>query len=92
MSAITFDDLDEAVEIANRTRFGLCAGVWTTSLSKAHRLAAEVEAGIVSINEYPVTFPQTPFGGFRESGIGREQGLEAVYSYCRVKNVNVNLL
>ncbi len=92
LSAIAFEDLDEAVEIANETRFGLCAGVWTTNLAKAHRLAAEIEAGIVSINEYPISFPQTPFGGFGESGIGREQGLEAVYSYCRVKNVNVNLL
>ncbi len=92
LSSITFSELDEAVEIANKTEYGLCAGIWTTNLGKAHRLASEVEAGIVSINEYPITFPQTPFGGFKRSGIGREQGLDAVYSYCRVKNVNVNLL
>lgn len=92
LSSLTFDSLEEAVEIANKTEYGLCAGVWTANLSKAHRLAAEVEAGIVSINEYPITFPQTPFGGFKRSGIGREQGLDAVYGYCRVKNVNVNLL
>lgn len=92
LSSITFNDLDEAVEIANKTDYGLCAGVWTANLAKAHRLASELEAGIVSINEYPITFPQTPFGGFKQSGIGREQGLDAVYSYCRVKNVSVNLL
>lgn len=92
LSAITFEDMEDALEIANRTEFGLCAGVWTRDISRAHRLAAELESGVVSINEYPITFPQTPFGGFKQSGIGREQGLEAVYSYCRVKNVNVNLL
>ncbi len=92
LSAITFEEPEEAREMANKTEFGLCAGVWTKDLSVAHRMAAELEAGMVSINEYPVTFPQTPFGGFKESGIGREQGLEAVYNYCRVKNVNVNLL
>ncbi|MFQ5838185.1 MAG: aldehyde dehydrogenase family protein [Thermoplasmata archaeon] len=92
LSVITFEDVDEALEIANGTEFGLCAGVWTRDLSLAHRMAAELESGIVSINEYPVTFPQAPFGGYKESGIGREQGLDAVYSYSRVKNVTVNLL
>ncbi len=92
LSAIAFEDVEEALEIANKTEFGLCAGVWTRSLNVAHRLAAGLESGIVSINEYPVTFPQTPFSGFKESGIGGEQGLEAVYNYCRVKNVNVSLL
>lgn len=92
LSTLTFEDVEEALEVANRTEYGLCAGVWTRSLSVAHRLAAGLEAGIVSVNEYPVSFPQTPFGGFKESGIGREQGLDAIYQYCRVKNVNVNLL
>ncbi len=92
LSALTFRDAEEAVELANRSEYGLCAGVWTRNLSLAHRLAAELDAGTISINEYPVTFPQTPFGGFKESGIGHEQGLDAVYQYCRVKSVNVNLL
>ncbi len=55
-------------------------------------MAARLQAGIVSVNEYPITFPQTPFGGYKESGIGREQGLEAVYHYSRVKNVLINPL
>lgn len=92
LAVLTFREPGEAVELANRTEFGLCAGIWTRNLSLAHRMAAQIESGIVSINEYPVTFPQTPFGGYKESGIGREQGLEAVYSYSRVKNVTINLL
>lgn len=92
LSVMPFSDLEEAVEVANAPGLGLCAGVWTRDLGRAHRLAAEIDAGVVSINEYPITFPQAPFGGFKESGIGHEQGLEAVYHYSRVKNVLVNLL
>ncbi len=92
LSVLTFEDEEEAVQIANDTGFGLCAGVWTRDLARAHRMAARLQAGIVSVNEYPITFPQTPFGGYKESGIGREQGLEAVYHYSRVKNVLINLM
>ncbi len=92
LSVLTFEDEEEAVQIANDTGFGLCAGVWTRDLARAHRMAARLQAGIVSVNEYPITFPQTPFGGYKESGIGREQGLEAVYHYSRVQNVLINLM
>jgi aldehyde dehydrogenase (NAD+) len=92
LSVLTFDEEEEAIQIANDTGFGLCAGVWTQNLARAHRLAATLQAGIVSVNEFPITFPQTPFGGYKESGIGREQGLDAVYHYSRVKNVLINLL
>jgi len=63
----------------------------TWDLQEAHTVAARLEAGMVSINEYPVTFPQTPFTGWKMSGVGQEQGLEAIRHYTRVKNVNVNL-
>jgi aldehyde dehydrogenase (NAD+) len=77
--------------IANDSPFGLSAGVWTTDLSTAHDAASRLEYGMVSVNEYPQTFPQTPFGGVKESGLGREQGTEAVREYTQSKTVNVNL-
>ncbi len=91
LSVMSFAGLEEAVKIANDSEYGLYAGVWTTSLRTAHRVAKEVESGMVSINEYPVTYPQSPFGGFKKSGLGFEQGVDAIESYLRVKNVEINL-
>lgn len=91
LCAWDFEDLDEAVERANDTPFGLAAGVWTQDLAKAHTVARRMKAGMVSINEYPVTFPQTPFLGWKQSGLGQEQGMDAVQFYTHVKNVLVNL-
>lgn len=87
----TFESEQEAVEKANSTEFGLWAGIWTRDVRRVHALAARIEAGIVTANEEPVTFPQTPFGGFKMSGSGSEQGMDAVLSYLRTKNVSVNL-
>lgn len=87
----SFVDLDEAVVRANDTPYGLSAGVWTQDVGKAHALARRLKAGMVSINEYPVTFPQTPFLGWKQSGLGQEQGVDAVLFYTHVKNVLVNL-
>lgn len=91
LCAFDFVDEDALVAAANGTEYGLFAGVWTQNLALAHRIAARLQAGMVSINEYPITFPQTPFSGYKQSAIGYEQGIDAVYAYTRVKNVNVNL-
>jgi acyl-CoA reductase-like NAD-dependent aldehyde dehydrogenase len=91
LSVFTFQTTEEAMELANATKYGLYAGVWTNNLKLAHQVAARIEAGVVSINEYLVTFPQTPFGGYKDSGIGYENGLQAIGQYTRIKNVSVNL-
>ena len=91
LTVTKFSTDDEALALANAVDFGLYAGVWTKDLNRAHRFAAELESGQVAVNEYPVTFPQVPFGGFKMSGIGHEQGLGAMQFYTRVKAVTMNL-
>ncbi len=92
LSTFDYDDVDEAVRLANDTPYGLFAALWTRDLALAHQLARRLEAGLVVVNEPPRTFPQTPFGGFKESGLGSEQGIGVVTSYTRVKNVLVNVV
>ncbi|GIU91822.1 MAG: NAD-dependent succinate-semialdehyde dehydrogenase [Acidimicrobiia bacterium] len=85
MPVIPFDDVDAAVEWANSTEHGLAAFVWTHRLEQAHRISERLEYGLVGINDwYPVT-PEAPFGGFKQSGIGRESGMEGLYEYLEVK-------
>jgi len=91
LSVTTFSEDSEALSMANNTEFGLLNGVWTNDLSRAHKFARDLHCGMVSINEYPITFPQTAFTGWKQSGIGVEQSQEALRFYTRVKNVNVKL-
>jgi aldehyde dehydrogenase (NAD+) len=91
LAAFRFSDLEDAIAQANDTPYGLSAGLWTQDVSRAHGIAKRLQAGMVSINEYPVTFPQTPFLGWKQSGLGAEQGADAVLFYTHVKNVLVNL-
>lgn len=91
LSVMPFSTADEALKLANGSDFGLLNGVWTKDLATAHRFARDLQSGMVSVNEFPITFPQTPFTGWKKSGIGAEQGAEAMKFYTRVKNVNVNL-
>lgn len=91
LSVFPFQNAEEAIRIANDTRYGLFAALWTKDLATAHTVSRRLDAGMVSINEAPNTFPQTPFGGFKESGIGFEQGTKVLESYTRRKNVIVNL-
>jgi len=91
LSVSGFSEPDDAVRQANDTRFGLFAALWTRDLATAHSVARRLEAGMVAINESPITFPQTPFGGYKESGLGFEQGVRSVEPYTRRKNVVINV-
>lgn len=91
LSVMPFASADDALKLANDSDFGLLNGVWTKDLATAHRFARDLECGMVSVNEYPVTFPQTPFTGWKKSGIGAEQGKDAMAFYTRAKNVNIYL-
>jgi aldehyde dehydrogenase (NAD+) len=91
MSIIKFKDMDEVIERANRTIYGLAAAVWTRDISKAHAIANNVRAGTVWVNCYDVFDAAAPFGGFKQSGIGRELGEYGLQQYSEVKTVTVKL-
>jgi aldehyde dehydrogenase (NAD+) len=87
LSVIVFDDDDEAVAIANDTIFGLAAGVWTTSMRRAISTADRLQAGTVWVNTYRAVSHMSPFGGYKRSGIGRENGQESMNEYLQTKSV-----
>lgn len=91
LSVQSFRDAEEAIRLANDTTYGLLASVWTKDLATAHHVAARLQSGMVTVNDPPATFPQTPFAGYKESGLGFEQGSRAVEFYTRRKNVMVNV-
>jgi hypothetical protein len=77
--------------LANQTRYGLAAGIWTNDIKRAHRVARDLQAGTVWINTYRAISYASPFGGYKQSGYGREMGLEAIREFTQVKSVWVDL-
>jgi aminomuconate-semialdehyde/2-hydroxymuconate-6-semialdehyde dehydrogenase len=87
VSIAPFDDMDDAILKANESQYGLSATIWTSNLNVAHRVAAEVESGIIWINCWLARDLRTPFGGMKQSGLGREGGMEALRFWTEPKNV-----
>jgi aldehyde dehydrogenase (NAD+) len=90
-AVIRFTDEADAIRIANDTQFGLAAGVWTSNVQRAHRVASKLKAGTVWINNYRKTGYSTPFGGYKQSGVGRENGPDALREYTEEKSVWVDM-
>jgi aldehyde dehydrogenase (NAD+) len=87
VSVIPFSDIDEVIRMANQTPFGLASAVWTKDIGRAHTLAGKLQAGTVWLNTYLTMDPAVPFGGYKQSGYGRESGMDQVSEYLNVKTV-----
>lgn len=87
----TFKDLDDAIRIANDTKYGLVAAAWTRDINKAMKIATRVRAGSIWINTFGKMFQSTEMGGFKQSGLGRQYGLEGLFEYTELKHVNIQL-
>ena len=90
LSIIPFDTEEEAIAIANDSRYGLAAGIWTTNLSRAMRTSRAIEAGTVWVNTYRASSAMAPFGGYKESGFGKERGVAALEEFLQTKNVMID--
>ena len=86
-----FQEASDAIHLANATKYGLAAGVWTQDVSRAHHIAAKLDAGTVWINTYNIATAGIPFAGFKNSGIGIELGDEGLKEYTRLKNICIDL-
>nr|WP_276276148.1 aldehyde dehydrogenase family protein [Halomicroarcula sp. SYNS111] len=91
LPVIRFSSEAEAIELANDTQYGLTAGIFTSDIGRAHRFARDVQAGGIYINQWFAEGIETPFGGFKQSGIGREKSVDAVKHYTQPKNVCANI-
>ena len=89
--AAPFEDLDEIITRSNDTNYGLAASVWTNDINKAHKVARGLKAGTVWVNCHNIFDANAPFGGYKQSGYGREMGVHALESYTQIKNVIIQL-
>lgn len=92
LTVMPWSDINDLVDRANNSVYGLAAGIWTNDLSQAHKIAARLEAGSVWINCYNVVDPVSPFGGYKQSGWGREMSHDVIEAYTETKNVCINLV
>ena len=90
VTVIPFEDEKDAIRIANGTKYGLFATVWTGDPARGHRLASRIKAGEIGINMPYTAFPGIPFGGYKQSGFGRELGLETIDLYLETKSVLIS--
>jgi acyl-CoA reductase-like NAD-dependent aldehyde dehydrogenase len=91
LSVLTWREPEEALRIANGVSYGLTASIWTRDVATAHRMARRVEAGFVWVNNTSKHFAGAPFGGFKDSGVGREEGVQELLDFTQLKTVNVAL-
>jgi acyl-CoA reductase-like NAD-dependent aldehyde dehydrogenase len=91
LSAISFRDLDDAIRIGNDVIYGLAAGIWTRDLNVAHRAARALRAGVVYVNCYDADDITVPFGGYKQSGLGRDKSLHAFDKYTELKTTWIDL-
>jgi succinate-semialdehyde dehydrogenase/glutarate-semialdehyde dehydrogenase len=90
-SVVPFDTIDDVIRNANALPFGLAAYAFTSSLRTAHEVADRIESGMVGINTTRISYPETPFGGVKESGYGSEGGIEGLDAYLVTKSVSISL-
>jgi aldehyde dehydrogenase (NAD+) len=91
VAIMPFDGEEEAIALANDSDYGLVGGLWTNDIGRAHRVAARIESGLVSVNTFRPVHYMLPYGGFKLSGIGRENGIDAMRMFTEVKTVVIDL-
>jgi aldehyde dehydrogenase (NAD+) len=91
LSVIRYSDVEDAIRMANDTIYGLAAGVWTRDVNKAYDVARKLQAGVVWINDWHMLRSDAPFGGYKQSGIGREMGVQSLDAYTQVKHVHTSM-
>lgn len=91
LAVLPFETEEQVVEMANETKYGLTAGLWSTNISRAHRVADQLQSGTVWINNYRKIHWSVPYGGYKMSGIGRENGTEAIHEYIEIKTIMVDI-